>query len=88
MAENPKPDAPPGDEPPPHPAEPLETETPEIDIQDLEHKPEPHTRVSNKGVKVEPRFSAQDERDFAREHEAAIAALEEFEKQLKQLPPS
>ena len=86
MAENPKPDTPPGDEPPPHPAEPLEIETPEIDIQDLEHKPGPRTRVSNKGVKIEPKFSEQDERDFEREHEAAIEALEEVEKQLK-LPP-
>ena len=87
MIENPKPDTPPGDEPPPHPAEPLEIETPEIDIQDLEHKPEPLTRVPNKGVKIEPRFSDQDERDFAREHEAALEALEEIERQMKQQPP-
>jgi hypothetical protein len=30
----------------------LHIETPVIDIQDLEHKPGPDTRVSNKGVKT------------------------------------
>ena len=65
----------------------LHIETPVIDIQDLEHKPGPHTRVPNKGVKIEPKIDTLDERDFEKEDEAALEALEEFEKQLKQQPP-
>jgi hypothetical protein len=29
-------------------------EKPKVQMQDLEHQPAPETRVSNKGVKVEP----------------------------------
>jgi hypothetical protein len=87
MAQQPQPDPVPVEEPPPHPAEPLKIETPVIDIQDLEHKPGPRTRVSNKGVKIEPTFDADDARDIGREDEAAIEALEEFEKQIRQQPP-
>ena len=65
----------------------LHIETPVIDIQDLEHKPGPQTRVPNKGVKIEPTIDSIDERDFAREDEAALKALEEFEKSLREQPP-
>lgn len=79
-------------EPPPHPAEPLEIEslhieTPVIDIQDLEHIANADTRVSNKGVRVEPRMDALDDRDLAKEDEAALEALEEFEKSIRHQPP-
>lgn len=67
--------------------EELHIETPVIDIQDLEHKATPHTRVSNKGVKIEPTMDPVEAQDLAKEDEAAIEALEEFEKQLKQQPP-
>ena len=66
----------------------LHIETPVIDIQDLEHNPSPQTRVSNKGVKVEPRIDTEDMRDLAKEDEDALVALEEFEKQLKIRLPS
>jgi hypothetical protein len=46
------------------------------------------TRVSNTGVRIEPTISYEDARDLAREDEAAIEALEEFEKSLKNQPPS
>jgi len=82
MAEKPQPDPVPADEPPPHPAEPLQIDTPVIDIQDLEHKPGPDTRVSNKGVRVEPRIDSTDVRDFARDDEDALDAIEKLEKSL------
>jgi len=89
MAQQPRPEPViPEDQPPPHPAEPLQIDTPVIDMQDLEHVANSRTRVSNKGVKVEPTLDAKDERDLAREDEAAIEALEEFEKQIRQQPPT
>jgi len=66
MTEKPQPDRVPDEEPPPHPAEPLQIDTPVIDIQDLEHKPGPTTRVSNKGVKIEPRIGSDNLHDSAR----------------------
>jgi hypothetical protein len=87
MAEKPQPDPVPVDDPPPHPAEPLQIDTPVIDMQDLEHKPGQDTRVSNKGVKIIPRLDNTDERDFAKEDEDALLALEQIEKSLRgQLP--
>jgi hypothetical protein len=62
-------------------------ETPVIDMQDLEHQATPQTRVSNKGVKIEPTLDAMDLRDFAKEDEAAIEALEQLEQRLKRQPP-
>jgi hypothetical protein len=62
-------------------------DTPVIDMQDLEHNPGPQTRVPNKGVKVEPRMDGDDERDLAKEDEAALKALEEIEKSLHGQPP-
>ena len=65
MTQRPQPDPVPVEEPPPHPAEPLQIDTPVIDIQDLEHNPGPHTRVSNKGVKIEPTMDRTDQQDVA-----------------------
>jgi hypothetical protein len=80
MPEKPQPDrAPDDDETPPHPAEPLQIDTPVIDIEDAD--------VTRAAQKIEPRMDSADERDFAREDAWAIAALEEFEKSLsRQLP--
>ena len=93
MPQQPRPEPPEPIEPPPHPAEPLEIEslhieTPVIDIQDLEHVANADTRVSNKGVRIEPHIDELDDRDLAREDEAALEALEEFEKSVKNQPPS
>jgi len=65
MRERPQPDPVPADDPPPHPAEPLQIDTPVIDMQDLEHQTGPATR------------------DFAREDEDALHAIEEVEKLLR-----
>ena len=91
MPEKPQPDPVPSDEPPPHPAEPLQITTPVIDIQDLEHRAAPDTRVSNRGVRVEPRveprMDSNDSRDLARDDEDALIALEQIEKAIRgQLP--
>jgi hypothetical protein len=82
MKEKPQPDPVPEDEPPPHPAEPLQIDTPVIYIQDLEHNAGPATRVSNKGVKIEPRMDSDDTHDQAQEDEQALLALEQLEKAL------
>jgi len=80
-------------DPPPHPAEPLQIETPVINMQDLEYVANSRTRVSNTGVRIEPhiddpRIDEDAQRDLATEDEAAIEALEEFEKSIKNQPPS
>ena len=65
-------------------------ETPVIDIQDLEHKPSPDTRVNNSGVKVAPQTDPQrrkDDAEFAKEDEKAREAVAEFELTLENLPP-
>jgi hypothetical protein len=86
MSEKPQPDPVPIDDPPPHPAEPLQIDTPVIHMQDLEHQPGADTRVSNKGVRIEPRMTAEDTRD-AIDDEEALMALEQIEKSLQgQLP--
>ena len=70
-----------------------EVVTPQIDIQDLEHKPSPETRVSRKGVAVEPpgatpnREPHIDMTDFEKEDEKARSAVAEFEEQFAKLPP-
>lgn len=61
---------------PPGLPEPLQIDTPVID-----------TRVSNTGARIEPRIDSADERDFAREDRAALEALEQFEKLLRQQLP-
>ena len=70
------------------PGEPPHIETPIIDIQDLEHRSWPDTRVSNKGVKVEPRIDSDDMRDLAKDEEAALEALEELEKTIRRQAPN
>ena len=88
MDEKPQPDPVPTDEPPPpHPIEPLQIDTPVIDMQDLEHKPGPATRVSNKGVRIEPKIDDDDARDLAREDREALEAIENFERSLRSQPP-
>ena len=77
MREKPQPDPVPSDEPPPHPAEPLQITTPVIDIQDLGH---------HQPMRVEPTIDS-DLREFAKEDENALAAIEEFEKMLRGQPP-
>lgn len=64
MIEKPQPDPVPVDDPPPHPAEPLQISTPVIHMQDLEHNPGPDTRVSNKGMRIEPKLGGADLRDL------------------------
>jgi len=89
MAQQPPPEPNPEPvEPPPHPAEPLVIETPVINMQDLEYVANAQTRVSNKGVRIEPRIDDLDRRDLAKEDEAAIEALEEFERSIRNQPPS
>jgi hypothetical protein len=72
------------------PADPTQApklETPVIQMQDVEHQARAATRVNTKGVKVTPRLDSGDQRDFAREDEDAIRALEQIEKSLRgQLP--
>ena len=65
----------------------LHIETPVIDIQDLEHKPGPQTRVSNKGVKIEPTLDSAQQRNFTRDDEAVLDALEELEKSIRHQAP-
>ena len=72
---------------PPDDDDELHIETPVIDIQDLEHKPGPLTRVPNKGVKIEPKIDSEDMRDLAKEDEAALEALEELEKTIRRQAP-
>jgi hypothetical protein len=72
----------------PSPVDELHIETPVIDIQDLEHKPGPLTRVNNKGTKIEPTMDAADVRELGREDEAALEALEELEKSIRRQAPS
>ncbi|HUQ09095.1 MAG TPA: hypothetical protein VM146_02180 [Steroidobacteraceae bacterium] len=69
------------------PANPPKLETPVIQSQDVEHQPRPETRVNNKGVKITPRLDSDDTRDFAREDEDALKAMEEIEKQYRDQPP-
>jgi hypothetical protein len=87
MVEKTQPDPVPADDPPPHPAEPLQINTPVINMQDLERNPGPATRVSNKGMRVEPRMVSGELHDIAREDEDALVALEQIEKAIRgQLP--
>jgi len=88
MSQQPRPEPAEPQEPPPHPAEPLQIETPVINMQDLEYIANPHTRVSNKGVRIEPHIDDVDRRDLAQEDEAAIEALEELERSIKNQSPS
>ena len=71
MREKPQPDPVPSDEPPPHPAEPLQISTPVIRLDG----------------KIEPTIDDDDLRAFAAEDENALVAIEEFEKILRSQPP-
>lgn len=62
-------------------------DTPLIQSQDVEHQARPETRVSNKGVKITPHLDEQDRRDFAKEDEEALRAIEEFERQYRRQAP-
>jgi hypothetical protein len=87
MAETPQIDHVPEDESRALPIEAPKVETPIIQSQDVEHQPAPGTRVSNKGVKVTPHVDEADTRDFAREDEEALRAMEELEKQYREQLP-
>jgi hypothetical protein len=63
------------------PDDPPQIDTPIIDIQDLEYKPSPATRVSNKGVKIEPTI------DELPDEEEALESIAEFEQLLDRQPP-
>jgi hypothetical protein len=69
------------------PTDPPKLETPIIQSQDLEHQPRQGTRVNNKGVKITPHLDSDDTRDFAREDEDALKAMEEIERQYREQPP-
>jgi hypothetical protein len=58
-----------------------EIETPVVDIQDLEHKPGPDTRVNNSGISALPKV------DLSKEDKTVRQAIEEFEQALKERPP-
>lgn len=68
----------------------LKIETPVIQSQDLEHQPNPDTRVNTRGVVIEPpkeplpRIEIETLED---EDEMARDAVAEFEKQYQKLPP-
>jgi len=53
-------------------------ETPVINIQDLEHNPQPDTRMNNSGVKVLPPLRADDDQEV-------LEALAQFEKDYAKL---
>ncbi len=88
MAQQPRPDPVPADEPPPHPAEPLQIDTPVIDVPDLEHRLRPHSRAVNKITKIEPTMDGGDPRDFLLGEEAVLEALEELEESLRVHTPA
>jgi hypothetical protein len=88
MAQQPRPDPVPADEPPPHPAEPLQIETPVIDVPDLEHRLRPHSRAVNKIMKIEPTMDGGDPRDFLMGEEAVLEALEELEESMRVHTPA
>jgi hypothetical protein len=83
MTQQPRPDPVPADEPPPHPAEPLQIDTPVIDVPDLEHRLRPHQRAVNKITKIEPTMDGGDQRDFLVGEEAVLEALEELEESMR-----
>jgi hypothetical protein len=77
MREKPQPDPVPAEDPPPHPAEPLQITTPVIQLQ----APAPARHE-----KLEPTIDG-DLREFAREDEDALIAIEDFEKMLRHQAP-
>lgn len=69
------------------PLNPPKLETPVIQSQDIEHQPREQARTSNKGVRVTPHLDSEDHRDFAKEDEDALKAMEEIEKQYREQLP-
>lgn len=65
-------------------------ETPVIQMQDLEHKPDSANRVNTKGVIVDPPAESLPDIELdtlEREDEKARDAVAEFEEQYRKLPP-
>jgi hypothetical protein len=56
-----------------------------IQSQDLEHQPDPESRVSNKGVKVQP--PSVDSPADDREEKEADDVVEEFERSVREQVP-
>jgi hypothetical protein len=69
------------------PVNPPKVETPVIQSQDLEHQARPEIRTSNKGIRITPHLDEQDQRNFAKEDEDAVNAMEELERQYRGQPP-
>jgi hypothetical protein len=64
--------------------------TPVIDIQDVERKPGPDTRVNNAGVKVHPQSDEarrKKESESAKEDAEAREAVAELERLIENQPP-
>jgi hypothetical protein len=90
MHERQQPDRDPGSAPHVDETDTLKIETPVIQMQDLEHRPAPETRVNTKGVKVNPPtepLPALEIDTLEREDEKAREAVAEFEDQYRNLPP-
>ena len=89
MPERQQPDRNPGQAPQGASSKVPQIETPVIDIQDLEHKPGPQTRVNNAGVKVSSQTDGQRRKDDAEAatDEEAREAVVEFECTIEDLPP-
>ena len=67
--------------------DPPQMSTPVIEMQDAVHQPSPGARMPNRSAKLTPRLDDADLRDFAKEDEDALVALEQLEKALRgQLP--
>jgi hypothetical protein len=67
--------------------DPPQMNTPVIELQEDEHAPAAGTRAPSRGAKIMPRLDDTDLRDFAKEDEDALVALEQIEKALRgQLP--
>ena len=62
---------------------PGHTATPQISTPVID----PHRRLPDVGVKITPRLDDEDQRDFAKEDEDALAALEQIERAMRgQMP--
>jgi hypothetical protein len=60
--------------------DPPQMDTPVIDLEDVDHPPASATRAPGKDARITPRLDDTDLRDFAREDEDALVALERIEK--------
>jgi hypothetical protein len=74
-------------DPLPEVVDPPQMNTPVIELQDDRHAPTTGARAPGRGAKITPRLDDTDLRDFAKEDEDALVALEQIEKALRgQLP--